>query len=46
MEDTGQSYLYGPRHHVAINTLLFKDGDKVVEFINRATHADDGKRQP
>lgn len=30
-------YLYGLRHRVTINTLLFKDGNEVVKFINKAT---------
>lgn len=32
-------YVYGAQHRVAINTLLFKDGNEVVAFINKATNA-------
>jgi hypothetical protein len=30
-------YLYGSHYRVAINTLLFKDANEVVKFINRCT---------
>jgi hypothetical protein len=33
-------YLYGPRRRVIINTALFKDGNEVIKFINKATKAD------
>jgi hypothetical protein len=33
-------YLYGSQHRVVINTFLFKDGNEVIKFINKATKAD------
>jgi len=32
-------YLYGAERSVAINTILFEDGNEVVRFINRITKA-------
>ena len=37
---TNHIYLYGLRHRVVINTILFKDGNEVIKFINKATKAD------